>query len=56
VRTASLLYLLALAVRAVLIGLFPDPALTDAYYQVDVARAFAEGRGLSVDFVLIFTE
>jgi hypothetical protein len=56
VRTPILLYAVALAVRALLIGLFPDPGYTDAAYYVDVARSIAAGHGLSVDFVWIFAE
>ena len=55
-RTAVALYVLALAVRAVLVGLYPDPAYPDSYYYVDVARAIAAGNGLNVDFVWIFAE
>src|SRR6185295_15860904 len=54
VRTPLLLFALALAVRAVLVALFPDPAYPDSYYYVDVARAIAAGKGLNVDFVWIF--
>jgi hypothetical protein len=50
------LYALALAVRAVLVALFADPAYPDSYYYVDVARAIAAGNGLNVDFVWIFAE
>jgi hypothetical protein len=56
VRTAVALYVLALAVRAVLVALFPDPAYPDSFYYVDVARAIAAGNGLNVDFVWIFAE
>jgi hypothetical protein len=55
-RTPLLLYGLALAVRLVLIGHFPDPAYPDAFYYVDVARALHAGDGFSVDFVWIFPE
>jgi hypothetical protein len=51
-----LLFALALAVRAVLVALFPDPAYPDSYYYVDVARSIAAGNGLNVDFVWIFAE
>jgi hypothetical protein len=37
-RMPLLLYALALAVRLVLIALFPDPAYPDSFYYVDVAR------------------
>jgi hypothetical protein len=56
VRTAAGLYVLALAVRAVLVAVFPDPAYPDSFYYVDVARAIAAGHGLNVDFVWIFAE
>lgn len=56
VRTAAGLYVLALAVRAVLVALFPDPAYPDSFYYVDVAQAIAAGHGLNVDFVWIFAE
>src|SRR5215207_5130173 len=56
VRTPLLLYALALAVRAVLVALYPDPAYPDSYYYVDVARAIAAGNGLTIDFVWIFAE
>jgi Dolichyl-phosphate-mannose-protein mannosyltransferase len=56
VRTLVALYLLALAVRVVLVAMFPDPAYPDSYYYVDVARAIAAGNGLNVDFVWIFAE
>lgn len=55
-RTPIALYVLALAVRLVLIALFPDPAYPDSYYYVDVARAIADGRGFQVDFIWIFPE
>ncbi|GIW20573.1 MAG: hypothetical protein KatS3mg065_0869 [Chloroflexota bacterium] len=35
---------------------FPDPAYPDSFYYVDAARAIADGRGLTVDFVWIFAE
>lgn len=56
VRTPVALFLLALAVRLVLIAIFPDPAYPDSYYYVDVARAIAAGSGLNVDFIWIFAE
>lgn len=55
-RIPLLLYGLALAVRAALIWLFPDPAYPDSFYYVDVARAIARGDGFTVDFVWIFAE
>jgi hypothetical protein len=56
VRIPVALFLLALAVRAVLVASFPDAAYPDSYYYVDVARAIASGHGLNVDFVWIFAE
>jgi len=56
VRIPIALYLLALAVRALLIVLYPDPAYPDAYYYVDVARALQAGHGFSIDFIWIFAE
>ena len=56
VRTPLLLFALALAVRAVLVALFPDAAYPDSYYYVDVARSIAAGNGLNVDFIWIFAE
>ena len=55
-RIPLVLYLLAVAVRAVLVAMFPDPAYPDSFYYVDVARAIAAGHGLNVDFVWIFAE
>jgi Dolichyl-phosphate-mannose-protein mannosyltransferase len=56
VRIPLLLYGLALAVRAVLIWHFPEPAYPDASYYVDVARALHDGQGFNVDFIWIFAE
>ncbi len=56
VRTPLLLYGLALAVRALLIWHFPDPAYPDSAYYVDVARALRDGQGFNVDFIWIFAE
>jgi hypothetical protein len=56
VRIPLLLYGLALVVRLVLIGHFPDPAYPDSFYYVDVARALAHGQGFNVDFIWIFPE
>jgi len=56
VRTPIALFALALAVRAVLVAIFPDPAYPDSFYYVDVARSIAAGNGLNVDFVWIFAE
>ncbi|MCI0346029.1 MAG: glycosyltransferase family 39 protein [Chloroflexi bacterium] len=55
-RTAGALYLLALAVRALLIATFPDAAYPDSAYYVDVGREIAAGHGLSVPFIWIFAE
>ena len=55
-RTPITLYLLALGVRVLLIGLFPDPAYPDSSYYVDVARNLAGGQGFQVDFIWIFPE
>jgi hypothetical protein len=56
VRIPLLLYGLALAVRALLIWHFPDPAYPDSAYYVDVARALHAGQGFNVDFIWIFAE
>jgi 4-amino-4-deoxy-L-arabinose transferase-like glycosyltransferase len=56
VRTAVLLFLLALGVRLVLVAGFSDPAYPDSFYYVDVARSLASGHGFSVDFIWIFAE
>jgi hypothetical protein len=50
------LYLLALAVRLVLVAAFPHPAYPDSYYYVEVARNLAAGRGFVIDAVWIFAE
>ncbi len=55
-RIPLLLYGLALAVRAVLIWHFPEPAYPDSSYYVDVARALHAGQGFNVDFIWIFAE
>ena len=55
-RIPLLLYGLALAVRAVLIWHFPEPAYPNSSYYVDVARALHAGQGFNVDFVWIFAE
>jgi hypothetical protein len=56
VRKPLLLFLLAVAVRALLFLHFPDPAYPDSYYYVDVARALATGHGFNIDFIWIFVE
>lgn len=55
-RTAVLLYALAVVVRTACMLVFPDPAYADSSYYVEVARSLASGQGLSVDFVWIFAE
>lgn len=55
-RPALALYLVALAVRLLLVAAYPDPAYPDSAYYVEVARSIAAGRGLTVDFVWIFAE
>ncbi len=55
-RIPIVLYGLALVVRLVLIGHFPDPAYPDSFYYVDVARSLAAGHGFSIDVVWIFPE
>ncbi len=50
------LYLLALAVRLVLVGGFADPAYPDSFYYVDVARQLAAGHGFNIDVLWIFAE
>ena len=55
-RIPLLLYGLALAVRAVLIWHFPEPAYPNSSYYVDVARALHAGQGFNVDFIWIFAE
>ena len=47
---------LRVAVRLVLVAVFPDPAYPDSYYYVDVARTLAAGHGFNVDFIWIFAE
>jgi len=56
VRKPLLLFVLAVAVRALLFLHFPDPAYPDSYYYVDVARRLATGHGFSIDFIWIFVE
>jgi hypothetical protein len=56
VRTAVLLFVLALGVRLLLVAGFADPAYPDSFYYVDVARSLASGHGFSVDFIWIFAE
>ena len=54
--TPLALFLVALAVRLLLIASFPDPGYPDSYYYVDVAQALAAGRGFQIDFVWVFAE
>ena len=56
VRTAVLVFLVALGVRLALVATFADPAYPDSFYYVDVARNLAAGHGFSVDLVWIFAE
>jgi Dolichyl-phosphate-mannose-protein mannosyltransferase len=56
VRKPLLLFVLAVIVRALVFLHFPDPAYSDSYYYVDVARSLAAGHGFSVDFIWIFVE
>jgi Dolichyl-phosphate-mannose-protein mannosyltransferase len=56
VRKPFLLFVLAVAVRALLFLHFPDPAYPDSYYYVDVARSIAAGHGFNIDFIWIFVE
>ena len=56
VRKPFLLFVLAVAVRALLFLHFPDPAYPDSYYYVDVARSLAAGHGFNIDFIWIFVE
>ncbi|HVA86895.1 MAG TPA: glycosyltransferase family 39 protein [Candidatus Saccharimonadales bacterium] len=55
-RTPLFLFLLALAVRLVFLGLFPDPAYPDSYYYVEVANALRAGHGFNIDFIWVFVE
>ncbi len=55
-RTAVLLFVLALVVRLALVALYPDPAYVDSYYYVNVARALAAGHGFNIDFVWTFVD
>jgi hypothetical protein len=55
-RTVLALYALALAVRLILIALYPDPAYVDSYYYVNVARALESGHGFNIDFVWTFVD
>ena len=50
------LFALALAVRVLLLVLYPDPAYVDSYYYVNVARALSAGHGFSIDFIWTFVD
>lgn len=52
----ALLFLTALAVRALTGSLFPDPAFPDPLYYVNVARQIAAGEGFRVDYLWSFVE
>jgi hypothetical protein len=56
VRKLIALYVFALAVRAVVFGLFPYAAYPDAYYYADVARALHAGAGFNIDFIWSFVD
>jgi hypothetical protein len=56
VRIPIVLYLLALAVRAVVFWLHPNAAYPDSYYYVDVARALHAGQGFNIDFIWSFVD
>jgi 4-amino-4-deoxy-L-arabinose transferase-like glycosyltransferase len=51
-----LLFVFALAVRAVVTLVFGDPAYPDAFYYANVAQTLAEGGGFSVDYIWNFVE
>jgi hypothetical protein len=50
------LFLLALAVRAVLAARNPDPGYPDSAYYVDIARTIAAGKGFSENFLWAFID
>jgi 4-amino-4-deoxy-L-arabinose transferase-like glycosyltransferase len=50
------LYLLALAIRAALAALTPDPAYPDSAYYVDIARHLAAGKGFTENFLWTFID
>ena len=50
------LFLLALAIRAVLAALSPDPAYPDSAYYADIARNLAAGRGFTENFLWTFID
>jgi len=55
-RIPFALFVLAMAVRAVIFGLHPDAAYPDSYYYVDVARALHAGQGFNIDFIWSFVD
>jgi Dolichyl-phosphate-mannose-protein mannosyltransferase len=55
-RIPVALFVLAMAVRAVIFGLHPDAAYPDSYYYVDVARALHAGQGFNIDFIWSFVD
>ncbi len=50
------LFLLAMAIRAVLAALTPDPAYPDSAYYVDIARNLAAGKGFTENFLWTFID
>ncbi len=50
------LFLLALAIRAVLAALNPDPGYPDSAYYVDIARNIAAGKGFTENFLWTFID
>ena len=51
-----LLFMVALAARALFAAVFAEPAYPDALYYANLARALAEGRGFEVDYIWNFVE
>ena len=51
-----LLFLIALAARAVTWAMFPEPAYPDAFYYANLAQGLAAGGGFQVDFIWNFVE
>jgi len=50
------LFLLALAIRAVLAALNPDPGYPDSAYYIDIARNIAAGKGFTENFLWTFID
>src|SRR5918999_3600062 len=50
------LFLFALAIRALTAVLFGDPAYPDSFYYVNVARQLAAGEGFQVDYIWNFVD